>query len=72
VRKPIRDTAATDDAAAEQTVEAFRELLPAVTELVSRHFRRVLLEVAEQHIERVGGEAELEATRAESRGMERT
>jgi DNA-binding transcriptional MerR regulator len=72
VRKPIRDTAATDDAAAEQTVEAFRELLPAVTELVSRHFRRVLLEVAEQHIERVGGEAELEATRAESRRMERT
>jgi DNA-binding transcriptional MerR regulator len=72
VRKPIRDTAATDDAAAEQTVEAFRELLPAVTELVSRHFRRVLLEVAEQHIERVGGEAELEVTRAESRRMERT
>ncbi len=72
VRKPIRDTAGTDDAAAEQMVEAFRELLPAVTELVSRHFRRVLLEVAEQHIERVGGEAELEATRAEARRLERT
>jgi hypothetical protein len=32
-------------------VEAFRELLPAVTTLVSHHFRRVLLETAEDHIE---------------------
>jgi DNA-binding transcriptional MerR regulator len=53
VRKPIRDTAATDEAAAEQLVQAFRELLPAVTELVSHHFRRVLLEVAEEHVEGV-------------------
>lgn len=71
VRKPIRDSAFSDDSAAEQTVEAFRELLPAVTELVSRHFRRVLLEVAEQHIERVGDTTEVEATRAESRRLER-
>lgn len=72
VRKPIRDTAPSDASAAEQTVEAFRELLPAVTELVSRHFRRVLLEVAEEHIARVGDEAEVEATREESRRLERT
>ena len=32
-------------------VEAFGELLPAVTHLVSHHFRRVLLETAEAHIE---------------------
>ena len=32
-------------------VEAFRELLPAVTALVSHHFRRVLLETAEERIE---------------------
>jgi len=32
-------------------VEAFGELLPAVTALVSHHFRRVLLETAEDHIE---------------------
>jgi hypothetical protein len=32
-------------------VQAFGELLPAVTELVSHHFRRVLLEVAEQRVE---------------------
>lgn len=51
VRKPIRDTAEDTDAAATRMVEAFRELLPAVTTLVSHHFRRVLLEVAERHIE---------------------
>jgi len=51
VRKPIRDTASDDERAAEQMVDAFRELLPAVTTLVSHHFRRVLLETAEDHIE---------------------
>ena len=40
-----------DEQAATQMVEAFRELLPAVTTLVSHHFRRVLLETAEAHIE---------------------
>jgi DNA-binding transcriptional MerR regulator len=71
VRKPIRDTAATDDDAAEQMVRAFRELLPAVTQLVAHHFRRLLLETAEAHIEQVGDAAEVEATRAESRRLER-
>ena len=51
VRAPIRDTAGNDTAAGAQTVEAFRELLPAVTALVSGYFRRVLLEVAEERIE---------------------
>jgi DNA-binding transcriptional MerR regulator len=51
VRKPIRDTAGDHDAAAAQMVEAFAELLPAVTQLVSHYFRRVLLETAEEHIE---------------------
>ena len=51
VRKPIRDTAGDEERAAEQMVEAFAELLPAVTHLVSHHFRRVLLETAEAHIE---------------------
>jgi DNA-binding transcriptional MerR regulator len=53
VRKPIRDTAGDGVGAAEQMVEAFNELLPAVTTLVSHHFRRVLLEVAEERIEDV-------------------
>jgi len=53
VRKPIRDTAGDDRRAAEQMVEAFRELLPAVTALVSHHFRRVLLEAAEERFDDV-------------------
>jgi hypothetical protein len=68
VRKPIRDTAGSEGEAAEQMVVAFAELLPAVTQLVSHHFRRVLLETAESHIERVGDDEEVRAARA---GMER-
>ncbi len=51
VREPIRDTAGDDDEIAARTVEAFEALLPAVTSLVSNHFRRVLLEEAERRIE---------------------
>ncbi|HEY6568034.1 MAG TPA: helix-turn-helix domain-containing protein [Actinomycetota bacterium] len=51
VRKPIRDTSGEGDVASEQLVEAFGELLPAVTTLVSHHFRRVLLEAAEERFE---------------------
>jgi DNA-binding transcriptional MerR regulator len=47
VRKPIRDTAGSDEAAAGGLVEAFDALLPAVTNLVANHFRRVLLAEAE-------------------------
>jgi DNA-binding transcriptional MerR regulator len=51
VREPIRDSTGDERAAADQTVAAFRELLPAVTELVARHFRRVVLESAEERLE---------------------
>jgi DNA-binding transcriptional MerR regulator len=51
VRRPIQDTSGDDPVAAAQMVEAFRELLPAVTALVSNHFRRVVLEAAEARIE---------------------
>ncbi len=51
VRKPIRDTAASEEAAAAQLVEAFDALLPAVTNLVANHFRRVLLDRAEERLE---------------------
>jgi DNA-binding transcriptional MerR regulator len=51
VRKPIRDTAASDEQAAAQLVEAFDVLLPAVTNLVANHFRRVLLAAAEGRLE---------------------
>lgn len=50
VRKPIRDTVGSDDAAAAQLVEAFDTLLPAVTNLVANHFRRVLLTAAEERL----------------------
>ena len=71
VRKPIRDTAGDEEGSAAQLVEAFRTLLPAVTELVGNHFRRLLLAAAEAHIERVGGAAEVRAAREESRRMDR-
>jgi DNA-binding transcriptional MerR regulator len=51
VREPIRDSSGDERAASEQIVTAFHELLPAVTELVARHFRRVLLTSAEERIE---------------------
>ena len=51
VRKPIIDTAGSGEVAAEQLVEAFDVLLPAVTNLVANHFRRVLLAEAEERFE---------------------
>ncbi|HVL33834.1 MAG TPA: MerR family transcriptional regulator [Actinomycetota bacterium] len=69
VREPVKRSGLAEDEAAEKLVSAFRELLPAVTSLVAHQFRRVLLSVAEEHIERVGGEAEIAATRAESRRL---
>jgi DNA-binding transcriptional MerR regulator len=69
IRKPIKTAGLPDDEAAARLVAAFRELLPAVTALVAHHFRRVLLAIAEEHIERVGGEAEIAASRAESRSL---
>jgi DNA-binding transcriptional MerR regulator len=50
VRRPIRDTAASDDDAARQLVEAFDTLLPTVTGLVASHFRRVVLARAEERL----------------------
>jgi DNA-binding transcriptional MerR regulator len=58
VRHPLRDSGLADDEAAARLVEAFTTLLPATTELVTHHFRRTLLNVAQEHIERVGGDAE--------------
>jgi len=71
IRKPIRDTANDDEEAARELIEAFRTMLPSVTDLVASHFRRVLLATADAHLERVGGEAEVRAARAESERMDR-
>jgi DNA-binding transcriptional MerR regulator len=66
VREPLRAADLSDDERAERLVEAFRVLLPSVTALVAHHFRRVLLEVAQEHLESVGEPAELEAANAEA------
>jgi DNA-binding transcriptional MerR regulator len=61
VRAPLRASDLPAEEKAEQLVEAFRVLLPAVTTLVAHHFRRVLLEVAQGHLESVGEATELAA-----------
>ncbi len=66
VRHPLRDADLDDTERAEQLVAAFRVLLPAVTGLVAHHFRRVLLQVAQEHLEAVGEPAELAAAGADA------
>ena len=66
VRHPLRESGLPDDEAAARLVDAFTTLLPATTELVTHHFRRTLLDVAQEHIERVGGDAERAAVARES------
>ena len=67
VRQPLRTSDLPDDEKAEQLVAAFRVLLPTITTLVAHHFRRVLLAVAQEHLERVGEDTELAAV-VRSRG----
>ena len=50
VRRPIRDTAGSEEEAAAELVTAFASLLPAVTDLIANHFRRVLLAAAEEKL----------------------
>lgn len=68
IRQPLRTAGLADQEAARQLVEAFEALLPATTTLVTHHFHRTLLAVAQEHMERVGVEAELEAVRAAEGG----
>jgi hypothetical protein len=71
VRAPLRASDLPDEEKADKLVEAFRVLLPAVTTLVAHHFRRVLLEVAQEHLEAVGHETEIAAASvAASRRLE--
>ena len=65
VRRPIQASDLDEDAKAERLVEAFRTLLPTVTTLVANHFRSVLLEVAQEHLESVGDPRELAAAQRE-------
>lgn len=73
VRRPLRDDASLSEAErAERMVAAFRSLLPAVTSLVAHHFRRILLQVAQEHLESVGEPVEIAAAHTEGeRRLER-
>ena len=59
VRQPLRAAGLPEPDRAERLVEAFRFLMPAVTDLAAHHFRRVLLQVAQEHFESVGDLADL-------------
>jgi DNA-binding transcriptional MerR regulator len=65
VRRPLRASDLPDEEKAERLVEAFQTLLPAVTGLVAHHFRRILLQVAQEHLESVGDSTELDAASAD-------
>lgn len=51
VRQPLRTADIPEDEREKRMVEAFQTLLPVVTELATYHFRRVLLQVAQEHLE---------------------
>jgi DNA-binding transcriptional MerR regulator len=65
IRGSLREQDAGEDDAAgtARLVEAYAELLPAVTTLVGHHFTRTLLKAALDHIEQVGTPVELQAVR---------
>jgi len=65
VRQPLRASDLAEEEKAERLVEAFQTLLPAVTGLVAHHFRRILLQVAQEHLESVGESTELDAAASE-------
>jgi DNA-binding transcriptional MerR regulator len=66
VRHRLRDEGLPDDEAATQLVAAFEALLPATLAIVAHHFRRTLLSVAQDHIERVGSEDEVRMVSAQA------
>lgn len=67
IRQPLQSSGLTDEEAATRLVDAFTTLLSATEAVVAHHFRRTLLSVATEHIESVGGDAELTAVRETER-----
>jgi DNA-binding transcriptional MerR regulator len=51
VRQPLRNAPADNDNRAAQIAEAFRLLLPTVSDLVADHFRRVLLDIVRTRLD---------------------
>jgi DNA-binding transcriptional MerR regulator len=69
VRDPIRANAESGDEAASRLIDAFRNMLPATTQLVARHFERVLLETARDRAVSEGlGPDDAGSTTVERRG----
>ncbi len=66
VRKPLRAADLPEPDRAERMVQAFRMLVPLVTELATYHLRRVLLQVAQEHLEAVGEAETLAAAQSET------
>ncbi len=66
VRRPLLAADLSDDERAARQVAAFRRLLPATGTLVEHHFRRVLLRVAQDHLEATGEPPERAAANAVS------
>lgn len=56
VRDPVRGTTEDPEAAAAQLVEAFQTMLPASSELVGAHFRRLLVAAARARVESAGSD----------------
>lgn len=68
VRDPLLAEGADRDHAAKRLVEAFNTMLPATTDLVSRHFERLLIREGLARIAESADEAEIEAVRQEVEG----
>jgi hypothetical protein len=66
VRRPLIAAELSDEERSARLVAAFRRLLPATGTLVEHHFRRVLLRVAQDHLESTGSETERAAADAAS------
>jgi DNA-binding transcriptional MerR regulator len=64
IRGSLREESGEDDVErTERLVQAYAQLLPAVTTLVGHHFNRTLLKAALDHIEQVGTPVEIQAVR---------
>ncbi|MDP9072956.1 MAG: MerR family transcriptional regulator [Actinomycetota bacterium] len=66
VRQALRAEGIPEDVAAARLVTAFEDVLPATLTIVAHHFRRTLLDVAQEHIERVGSDDERQVVTAVS------
>ena len=67
VRQALRREGLADAEAASRLVEAFDALLPATVALIAHQSRRILLAVAQEHIEAVGDRNEVAVVRSEAR-----